>query len=174
MKRQLTAPTMNRTAAEKTPLGGGGGHARGAPPARRARPSAGEPGLVLASVSTWTHQLVLRGELTRLSAPELEIEIERLCEEGVTDITLDLRQLSLIDATGVAVIAFRCGLCQKRGYGIGLIRGPEPVQRAFARAGLEDALPFRDADEEVPLPGMGLPAAQERELGPQSGLASDV
>ena len=146
MKGQLTASKVRRTATEKAPRTAGNGQARGAPPARRPRPPAGEPGLVLASVSNWRHRLVLQGELTQRSAHELEIEIERLCEEGVTDITLDLSELGRIDAVGVAVVAFRCGLCQKRGYGIGLVPGPEQVQRAFARAGLDGVLPFRDPE----------------------------
>ena len=68
------------------------------------------------------HTLVLTGSLDRSSVHSLEAEIERLCEEGVTGITLDLRQLTDIDAFGVAVIAFRCGLCRRRGYDFALIR----------------------------------------------------
>lgn len=104
-------------------------------------------GLVLTSVNTWNHTLILTGELTHRSAHALEVEIERLCEEGVTDITLDLRDLTGIDPVGVAVIAFRCGLCEKRGYGFRLIRGPKPVQRAFEQAGVLGMLPFQDEDE---------------------------
>jgi len=106
-----------------------------------------EPGLVLTSVNTWSHRLILTGELTHRSAHALEVEIERLCDEGVTDITLDLRELVAIDPVGVAVIAFRCGLCEKRGYGFRLIRGSQSVQRTFAAAGVLDMLPFEDAGE---------------------------
>ena len=42
--------------------------------------------------------------------------------EGVTAITLDLRQLTHIDPIGVAVIAFRCRLCKRQGHGFVLIR----------------------------------------------------
>jgi anti-anti-sigma factor len=110
-------------------------------------PGTGERGLVLTSVSTWNHTLILTGELTHRSAHALEVEIERLCEEGVTDITLDLRDLTGIDPVGVAVIAFRCGLCEKRGYGFRLIRGSQAVQHAFERAGVLGMLPFEDAAE---------------------------
>jgi anti-anti-sigma factor len=102
--------------------------------------------LVLTSVNTWNHTLILTGELTHRSAHALEVEIERLCEEGVTDITLDLRDLVGIDPVGVAVIAFRCGLCEKRGYGFRLIRGSKAVQRAFDKAGVTSLLPFLDED----------------------------
>ena len=103
-------------------------------------------GLVLRGVNAWNHTVILTGELTHRSAHTLEVEIERLCEEGVTDITLDLRDLTWIDPVGVAVIAFRCGLCEKRGYGFRLIRGSHAVQHAFEQAGALELLPFCDDD----------------------------
>jgi anti-anti-sigma factor len=114
--------------------------------AREPTPETVERELVLTSVNTWNHTLILTGELTHRSAHALEVEIERLCEEGVTDITLDLRDLTGIDSVGVAVIAFRCGLCEKRGYGFRLIRGSHSVQRAFDKAGVTSLLPFHDQD----------------------------
>jgi anti-anti-sigma factor len=116
------------------------------PPAGEA--AAGE--FVLTSVDTWNHTLILSGELTHRSAHALEVEIERLCEEGVTDITLDLRELTAVDPVGVAVIAFRCGLCEKRGYGFRLIRGVPLVQRAFEQAGVLGMLPFQEGDGPTP------------------------
>jgi anti-anti-sigma factor len=101
---------------------------------------------VLASAKVWTHTLVPTGELSRRTAHALEVEIERRCEEGVTAITLDLRELTRIDAIGVAVIAFRCDLCKRRGYDFALIPGSEEVQRAFERAGVSELLPFLDGD----------------------------
>jgi anti-anti-sigma factor len=91
----------------------------------------------------WEHTLILTGELTFRSASELEGEIERLCEEGVTDITLDLSRLTRIDASGVAVITFRSRHCARRGYGFVLVAGSRMIQRAFEQAGVIDALPFR-------------------------------
>jgi anti-anti-sigma factor len=131
-------------------IGGPDGSTRllGDPP-RSPRPADGhsiEHGLVLTSVNTWNHTLILTGELTHRSAHALEVEIERLCEEGVTDITLDMRDLQWIDPVGVAVIAFRCGLCEKRGYGFRLIRGSRSVQRAFEQAGVIEMLPFQEDD----------------------------
>jgi anti-anti-sigma factor len=110
----------------------------------RTRPAEDRAGVVLKSVSAWTHTLVLTGELTQRSAHELELELERLCEQGVTDITLDLSQLSHIDATGVAVIAFRSGLCERQGYGFALLRGSRHVHEAFERAGVSEMLPFQE------------------------------
>jgi anti-anti-sigma factor len=108
--------------------------------------------LALASVSIRTHTLVLTGELDHRSAHALEAEIERLCEEGVTGITLDLRELTSIDSIGVAVIAFRCGLCKRRGYDFALVPGPRNVHRAFEQAGVAELLPFHQEEEEVAPP----------------------
>jgi anti-anti-sigma factor len=96
------------------------------------------------SVSGRMHTLVLTGELMHRSAHTLEVEIERLFEEGVTAITLDLRQLTHIDPIGVGVIVFRCRLCRRQGHGFALIPGPQFIQRAFEEAGVADWLPFRE------------------------------
>jgi anti-anti-sigma factor len=88
--------------------------------------------------------LILTGELTRRSVHALETEIEDHSEKGVTGITLDLRQLTYIDSVGVAVISFRCGLCQRQGYSFSLVPGSRFIQRAFEQAGILDLLPFQD------------------------------
>jgi len=109
----------------------------------RRKPAASRPSLALASVRTWTHTLVLTGGLDRASAHALEVEIERLCDEGVTGITLDLRELAYIDSIGVAVIAFRCDLCKRRGFDFALIPGAPSIQGAFEQAGVSELLPFQ-------------------------------
>jgi anti-anti-sigma factor len=123
-------------------------HKRSGPTQARAR----KPSLTLASPSGRTHTLVLTGELDRRSAPMLEAEIERLYEDGVVGLTLDLRELTYIDPIGVAVIAFRCGLCRRRGYDFSLIPGSRLIRRAFEQAGVTDLLPFRDDDLAAPHP----------------------
>src|SRR2546421_408273 len=84
-------------------------------PSREPASAQGRPNLRLAGVSAWTHTLSLTGELNHRSAHMLEAEIERLGEEGVDRIILDLRHLRGIDAAGGAGVAFRCGRCKRRG-----------------------------------------------------------
>jgi anti-anti-sigma factor len=112
----------------------------------RKKPASSRASLALASVRTWTHTLVLTGGLDRASANALEAEIERLCDEGVTGITLDLRELTYIDSIGVAVIAFRCDLCKRRGFDFALIPGAPSIQRAFEQAGVSELLPFQEGE----------------------------
>jgi anti-sigma B factor antagonist len=110
------------------------------------------PRLTLASARIWRHTLILTGKLDHRSAPELEDEIECLYQEGVTSLTLDLRQLDEIDSTGVAVITFRSALCKRRGHAFAVIPGSRVIYRALAEAGTTDLLtPERD-DSVVSLP----------------------
>ncbi len=114
----------------------------------RPAPTPSEPAPTLTSVGVWKHTLILTGALDHHSAHELEAEIERLCEEGVTSITLDLRELTYIDSIGVAVIAFRSGLCKRRGYDFAVIPGSPLIHRAFEQAGVTNVLPFEQEAEE--------------------------
>jgi anti-anti-sigma factor len=121
------------------------------------KPASSEASFVPVSVSARTHTLILTGELDRGSAHALEAEIERLCEERVTGIRLDLRKLTYIDSIGVAVIAFRCGLCQRRGYDFALIPGSRSIQGVFEQAGLSELLPFEEDELAAPrLPALVL------------------
>lgn len=93
------------------------------------------------------HTLVLVGELDRRSAATLEAEIEWAYDAGADAITLDLSGLTYIDVSGVAVVEFRRGWCERRGCRFALIPAAPPVQRAFERAGTIEALPFVEADD---------------------------
>jgi anti-anti-sigma factor len=74
------------------------------------------------------------------SAPELEEEIECLCQEGVTILTLDLRQLDAIDSTGVSAIACRGTACKRRGHDFAVIPGSRVISSALAEAGAANLL----------------------------------
>lgn len=71
----------------------------------------------------WRHTLILTGRLDYFSAAELEDEIECLRQEGVTALTLDLRQLDGIDSRGAQVIAFQSALFKQGGRRFTVIPG---------------------------------------------------
>ncbi len=98
------------------------------------------PQLTLASAPAWNHKLVLKGTLDRRTVVELEDEIECLCEEGVTLLTLDLRQLDAIDSTGAKAIACGGVACKQRGRRFTVVPGSPAVNRALADAGAEGLL----------------------------------
>ena len=149
MKRQQTASAVSLgTRDENVAVGrvANGTHTAFNNNNGRTQLAPSEQPVALPSARARTHTLILTGELDRRSAHALEAEIERLCEEGVTGITLDLRELTYIDSIGVAVIMFRCGLCKRRGYGFSLIPGSRFVQRVFEQSGVSEVLPFQEHD----------------------------
>ncbi len=99
-----------------------------------------------ASALVWRHELILTGRLDRRTAVELEDEIECLCEEGVTILILDLRQLGAIDSVGAGVIAYRGAVCKWRGRGFAVIPGSPVIRYALVEAGAESLL-VGDRDE---------------------------
>lgn len=106
------------------------------------------PQLTLASTPVWRHRLILTGKLDCRSASELEEEIECLCQEGVTILTLDLRQLDAIDPTGATVVAFCGAACQRRGHDFAVVPGSRVIHRALTEAGATDLLTL-DPNESV-------------------------
>jgi anti-anti-sigma factor len=150
MKRNLTsfatsqhAPTRVATAdalADPTHIDGG---ASGLPEALHERPR-----LTVARTPVWKHRLIVTGNLDHRSAAELDDEIECLCQEGVTLLTLDLRQLDAIDAAGARVIAIRGALYTGRGNEFAVIAESPVVRRALTEAGAADLL-TPDSSESV-------------------------
>jgi anti-anti-sigma factor len=106
------------------------------------------PHLTLVSTPVWRHRLILTGKLDYRSASELEEEIECLSQEGVTILTLDLRQLDAIDPTGATVIAFHGAACRRRGRDFAVIPGSRVIHSALTEAGATDLLTL-DRDESV-------------------------
>lgn len=106
------------------------------------------PHLTLASTPVWRHRLILTGKLDYRSASELEEEIECLCQEGVTILTLDLRQLDAIDPTGATVIAFCGAACRRRGHDFAVIPASRVIHRTLTEAGATDLLTL-DRNESV-------------------------
>ena len=88
-----------------------------------------------AGARAWRHTLILTGSLEDGSARELEEELECLYQEGVTIITLDLRQLEAIDAAGVMMVASCGSTCTLRGQAFAVVTGQPPIQRALADGG---------------------------------------
>jgi anti-anti-sigma factor len=91
--------------------------------------------------------LRLAGELDLASRASLEDAISRLVASRCL-LTLDLRLLTFMDATGVHVALAASDLCAAHACELRLVPGPAPVQRVFSLAGVIDHLPFRaDPDQ---------------------------
>ena len=141
MKGQLTPSPIGRDARKVGPQDlGSSGDASGRPRTSFALRPVGhgrnDRDMALTSVGVWRHTIVPTGALTHRTAHELEIEIEQRCADGVTALTLDLRELTYIDPIGVSVIAFRSRLCKRRGYDFSVVAGSPMMRRALAQAGV--------------------------------------
>lgn len=84
----------------------------------------------------WEHTLILTGTLDHRSAPDLEDEVECLCEEGVTSVTLDCTRLAGIDTAGVNAITYLDTRCRRRGSRLLVSAVPREVQEAFLATGV--------------------------------------
>ncbi len=118
--------------------------------AGRTQKALARPQLTLASAPAWNHKLILKGRLDRRTVVELEDEIECLCEEGVTVLTLDLRQLDAIDSAGASAIAWGGLACKQRGRGFTVVPGSPAVHRALSEAGTEGLLADDAGPERAP------------------------
>jgi anti-anti-sigma factor len=166
MKRHLTAATLSHRSRNDRGADADGDEQAHSVPLKGRRPEP-EPSVrvaTLTSIRPRTHTLVLEGELHHRSAHILEAEIERICAEGATSVRLDLRNLTYIDSIGVAVIAFRSGLCHRRGYELTVIPGSRLVHRALEQAGVRELLPADgcEATGEVRTRALSVNGAGER------------
>jgi anti-anti-sigma factor len=103
--------------------------------------------ITLAAHRPWSHTLVLRGDLDHHSASELEDELVCLLEEGVTALTLDLRELDELDSRGAHVIALQSALFKGRGRRLSVLAGSPAVQCALAAAGGPDLVRSEPLEE---------------------------
>jgi len=100
----------------------------------------------LAPAATWRHTLVLRGDLDYDSTGELREELTCLCEEGVTSVVLDLRELCFIDAQGAKAVATGGELCRRRGREVRVLSDSLNVERVLSEAGAGDMLSIPGID----------------------------
>jgi anti-anti-sigma factor len=84
--------------------------------------------------------LVIEGELDLYTAPVVTKAIDAAADRGAA-LTLDLRPLRFIDASGVSTIVAAHHRLE-HGRGLSLIQGPPNVQRVFELCGLIGVLRF--------------------------------
>ena len=143
MKRDRISSRMHWHVGNEPLLGSGRADGPEAAPAARR----GESHLTLAPERPWSHTLILKGDLDHHSAAELEDELVCLLEEGVTALTLDLRELHELDSRGAHVIALQSALFKGRGRRFGVLAGSPAVQGALAATGGPDLIRSEPAEE---------------------------
>jgi anti-anti-sigma factor len=133
MKLHLTSSTKRRQADDRDATHPALTNRSGAGAPAHARPH-----LTLVPPQQWSHTLILRGDLDQHSAPELEDEIDCLHQEGVTALTLDLRQLNVIDSRGAQVIASQSASFKRGGRCLAVLVGSPAMYHALTTAGWTD------------------------------------
>jgi anti-anti-sigma factor len=88
--------------------------------------------------------LALRGDLDIATIPQLEQALERAREASQT-LTLDLRELTFMDSSGLRVILSEHQRATDSGRKVSIVPGPSAVQRVFELTGTTELLSFVDA-----------------------------
>jgi anti-sigma B factor antagonist len=84
----------------------------------------------------------LVGELDLAEVEPLQAELERLCSNGLSALTVDLSGLDFLDSTGLHLLLRLRGRCERQQVGLQLVSGPPSVQRLFRITGTDTQFSF--------------------------------
>jgi anti-anti-sigma factor len=93
-----------------------------------------------------THTLALAGEVDIATTAQVEQELLRVEGSDAASIVLDLSQLSFIDSTGIRMLVMADARSRADSARLSVVRPPETVLRVLRLAGIEERLPFVDAE----------------------------
>jgi anti-anti-sigma factor len=91
-----------------------------------------------------------RGELDLATVGTVQNALERLHEDGVDRIVLDLRDVSFMDSTGIRLLLTWWQRSNGDGFQLTVRQGPRSVQEVLRIAGLLDSLPFERTATDQP------------------------
>ena len=80
------------------------------------------------------------GELDLATRRELEAELAQLRDSGFRQVVLDLRRLTFMDSSGVALILAEDRCARSNGHDFSLISGPPQIQRVLEITGVDGYL----------------------------------
>src|SRR4051795_4422581 len=117
-----------------------------------------------------TAVLSLSGELVFETARKVERELRIIEERKPTALAIDLRGLSMIDSTGLALVVSADSRARSEGRRLMVVEGPDSVQRVFRMTRLDDRLDIVPSIDGR-LDGAGPAAQRLRHRCPQPGPA---
>jgi anti-anti-sigma factor len=85
------------------------------------------------------------GELDIATTPELEQALADAAADEVTEIVLDLRELTFMDSSGLRTLAEANTRADESGVALSIWRGPRQIERVLEISGLGELLPLVDA-----------------------------
>jgi anti-sigma B factor antagonist len=106
------------------------------------------------------------GEVDLATADVLRQQLRELRESGFDEVVLDLRRITFLDSTGIALILKEDRHARDAGLEFTLISGPPAVQRVLGMCGVIDELKFVGAE-----PPRAEPAGQPAVFSASSAAA---
>lgn len=91
------------------------------------------------------------GELDLATAPALEEQLSELRDSGFDSVVLDLRRLTCLDSTGIALILKEDRYARENSHAFVLIKGPAEVQRVLGVCGVVGELTFVGSEAPRPI-----------------------
>jgi anti-sigma B factor antagonist len=85
------------------------------------------------------------GELDLATVEYVEGPLRELAASGFRDLVLDLRGLTFLDSTGIALLVRWHRLASQDGIAFGVVPGDERVHRPLELTGILELLDLRDA-----------------------------
>jgi len=86
-----------------------------------------------------------RGELDIVTAPQLEAAVSEATSEPVSELVLDLRELTFMDSTGLRALAQANLKAEQAGTALSIWRGSHQIERVLEISGLGPLLPLANA-----------------------------
>ena len=93
--------------------------------------------------------LSLRGDFDSFACPPFFAEIQRMLDDGITRVAIDLRRVSFVSSRALGTLIRARLLLRKHGGGLVLRRPSRAAREAIAILGLEQVLPVEAARGEV-------------------------
>jgi anti-sigma B factor antagonist len=115
-------------------------------PQKNVKATTAHPYLAIETTSARdAHTIALSGEVDLLGVPKIEAALKDVpVDSGL--IIIDLRGVTFIDSSGLHALATGQQLCLAREQELRIIPGPPNIQRLFEITGMNDVLPFCDAE----------------------------
>jgi anti-sigma B factor antagonist len=94
--------------------------------------------------------LVLIGELDLSCTKRFRDSLDKLVADTPTDLVIDLRSVTFVDSTGLALLLRADALAREEGFRLHIVRSPtEIVKAVFEASGVNTLLPLTDGPPQL-------------------------
>jgi anti-sigma B factor antagonist len=91
----------------------------------------------------------IEGELDLASSPTLEQEIDRVSDDDVDLLIVDLRELRFMDSTGLHALVKANKRAKESGRKFAVVQGGAQIQRLLSLTGVDELLTVAQSPEEL-------------------------